>query len=87
MRSGHDTSTEPHYRVTWQAALGSLPSSARPLTHPQKVGLGIEAYYIYFTDHNRSIAADAREIGEAVAWSPRLRASNDRANAFLPKKS
>ena len=29
-------------------------------------GLGIEAYYISFTDHNRSIADDAREIGEAV---------------------
>jgi len=61
-----DTSTEPHYRVTWQTALGSLPSFAQALTHPQNAGLGIEAYYIDFTDHNRSIADDAREIGEAV---------------------
>ena len=61
-----DTSTEPHYRVTWQTALGSLPSFAQALTHPQNAGLGIEAYYISFTDHNRSIADDAREIGEAV---------------------
>ena len=61
-----DTSTEPHYRTTWQAALGSLPSFAQALTHPQNAGLGIEAYYISFTDHNRSIADDAREIGEAV---------------------
>lgn len=61
-----DTSTEPHYRVTWQTALGSLPSFAQALTHSQNAGLGIEAYYIHFTDHNRSIADDAREIGEAV---------------------
>jgi hypothetical protein len=61
-----DTSTEPHYRVTWQTALGSLPSFAQALTHPQNAGLGIEAYYIHFTDHNRSIVDDAREIGEAV---------------------
>ena len=61
-----DTSTEPHYRVTWQTALGSLPSFAQALTHPQNAGLGIEAYYIHFTDHNRTIADDAREIGEAV---------------------
>ena len=61
-----DTSTEPHYRVTWQTALGSLPSFAQALTHAQNAGLGIEAYYISFTDHNRSIADDAREIGEAV---------------------
>src|SRR5712692_7340909 len=61
-----DTSTEPHYRVTWQTALGSLPSFGQSLTHAQNAGLGIEAHYISFTDHNRSIADDAREIGEAV---------------------
>jgi von Willebrand factor type A domain len=61
-----DTSTEPHYRVTWQTALGSLPSFAQALTHPQNAGLGIEAYYIHFAESNRSIVADALEIGEAV---------------------
>lgn len=61
-----DASTEPHYRTTWQTALGSLPSFAQALAHPQNAGLGIEPYYMHFTDHNRSIVADAREIGEAV---------------------
>ena len=66
---GHRASDETvieHYRTTWQEDRGTLRSFAAALTHAQNAGLGIEAYYIHFVDQDRSIADDAREIGEAV---------------------
>lgn len=65
-RPDSNTNPEPHYRSTWQLSLGNLPSFSQTLNHGDNAGLGIEPYYIYFTDHNRSIVDDAREIGEAV---------------------
>jgi hypothetical protein len=66
---GHRTDEEhalEHYRTTWQSDRGTLRSFAAALAHAQNAGLGIEPYYIHFLDQDRSIADDAREIGEAV---------------------
>lgn len=65
-RPDSETNPEPHYRSTWQLPLGNLPSFSQTLNHGDNAGLGIEPYYIYFTDHNRSIVDDARDIGEAI---------------------
>jgi hypothetical protein len=66
---GHRADDEPvleHYRTTWQTDRGALRSFAAALAHPQNAGLGVEPYYIHFLDQDRSIAEDAREIGEAI---------------------
>jgi hypothetical protein len=56
----------PNYRKNWQDPLNSLPSFMTTLDLPDNAGLGIEDYYIRFSDQNRSITDDAAEIGAAI---------------------
>ncbi|MGE0746346.1 MAG: VWA domain-containing protein [Rhodospirillales bacterium] len=61
-----DDDADFNYRKNWQDPLGGLPSVKAALDLPDNAGLGIEPYYIRFTDQDRSITEDAAEIAEAV---------------------
>jgi len=58
-----------HFRKNWWGEPnGDLSfKDALDLT-PQNDDLGIEPYYMHFSDQNRSIVLDAGEIREAVEW-------------------
>ena len=58
-----------HFRKNWWGEPNNSLSfkDALDLT-PQNGDLGIEPYYMHFSDQNRSIVLDAQEIREAVEW-------------------
>lgn len=59
-----DESVNRNYRINWLLPLNGLPSFADTLA--QNTGLGIEPYYIRFSDQDHSIVADAIDIRDAV---------------------
>jgi hypothetical protein len=65
---GHNVSSSNdsdfNYRKNWRQPLGDLPSFDQALS--ANSGLGIEPYYIRFTDQDRSIVEDALDIKAAV---------------------
>ena len=65
-KPGVSTDPDPNYLINWQKPLGALPCFQDALELPQNQWLGIEPYYIDFTDQHRSLVEDARDIADAV---------------------
>lgn len=59
-----DTDADNNYQKNWQNSLRGHPSFKQALL--QNADLGIESYYIKFTDQTRSIDEDAAEIADAI---------------------
>ncbi len=58
-----------HFRENWWGEPDNRLSFKDALDlSPQNDDLGIEPYYMHFSDQNRSIVLDAQEIREAVEW-------------------